>query len=83
MSVGNKVLSIVKCEESYDNLKTSFADITTQVNVIAKEKGVEIGGRKYEVNVIIGGDYKVNFAGQELNIGDKFFVGTNKYYIVC
>lgn len=52
---GNYVLAILKTTESYDNLKESLSDLTTERSKLSK---VEVGGKHYNIEYFLGEDWK-------------------------
>ncbi|XP_028516288.1 uncharacterized protein LOC114575505 [Exaiptasia diaphana] len=57
-SKGNYTLAVVKGEESYDLLKSSFKDLFHAINNIIKEKKVRVNDIDIPVEIFLGGDYK-------------------------
>ena len=52
---GNYVLAIIKTTESYDNLKSSLADLN---NKMLHLKEICVGNYKYNIEYFLGGDWK-------------------------
>jgi len=59
---GNKALAVVKAQESYECLKTSFASVIEEVNQLVTTGKFAAFERTYDVDIYIGGDYKVLYA---------------------
>lgn len=56
---GNHTIAVIKGQESYDILKDSCADLFKAVNNIIKKGCVTVDGRDIEIEMFLGGDYKV------------------------
>lgn len=59
MKLGNHTLAVVKGQESYDLLKSSFKDLFDSINSIIKVKKVNVDGTDIPIEIFLGGDYKV------------------------
>ena len=46
--------------ETYECLKESFADVIKDINHIAQKPKIVVDGKELDVDLIIGGDYKVS-----------------------
>lgn len=55
-------MAVMPGVELYDNMKIGFGDVLKDVNAIIKDGHVEIRpSYKVDVEVFLGGDYKVRF----------------------
>lgn len=57
---GNHTISVVKCKEDYDTLRTSLQNVIREINSLSKEKVLEVDGKQLKIHPYLGGDYKVN-----------------------
>lgn len=57
---GNHTISVVKCKEDYDTLRTSLQNVIKEVNTLSKEKFLEVDGKQLKIQLYLGGDYKVD-----------------------
>ncbi|XP_066910074.1 uncharacterized protein [Clytia hemisphaerica] len=60
-SSGNNAVGVGMASESYECVKECFQDLITEVNEIAKKPTIVVGGKELDVELFIGGDYKVIF----------------------
>ena len=58
-STNNTALAVVMASESYENQKESFKTLINEVNQLLEEKKITAFGKEYDIQVLIGGDYKV------------------------
>lgn len=58
--LGNHTVAVIKGAESYELLQTSCSDVFRDVKKLIKEKVINIDGQNIEVEICMGGDYKVN-----------------------
>lgn len=58
-SVGNCTIAVVK-EKEYNCLRASLANVTSDVNAVAKEGHITVDGQQVNLEFYLGGDYKVN-----------------------
>lgn len=47
--------------ESYDSIQYGFAPLIEEINSTIEKGVIEINNQVYELNFIIGGDYKVSY----------------------
>ena len=66
--LGNTALAVVRVSQSYDCLKTSFIDIKAEVNELHEGKTLTTFGKTFEIEFLIGGDYKISFNNLHCNI---------------
>ncbi|XP_066923203.1 uncharacterized protein [Clytia hemisphaerica] len=57
-SSGNNAVGVGMASESYECVKECFQDLITEVNEIAKNPAIVVGGKELDVELFIGGDYK-------------------------
>lgn len=57
---GSHTVAVVKGEESYDLLKSSFPVLFDTINKIIKVGKVTVDGCDIQVEIFLGGDYKVD-----------------------
>ena len=69
LSTGNHTISVVKCKEDYDTLKTSLKNVIQEVNSLSREGSLEVEGKKLRVELYLGGDYKVQKCMPTLILG--------------
>jgi len=53
---GNYMLAIFKTKETYDNLKGSLSDMTTEM---AHLNEIQVENVKYKIEYFLGGDWKI------------------------
>ena len=56
---GNHTVAVIKGHESYDLLKTSCNDVFVYVNKLIDDGKISIDGKDIQVEILLGGDYKV------------------------
>ena len=56
---GNHTVAVIKGHDNYDLLKTSCKDAFVYVNKFIVEGKVSIDGKDIQVEILLGGDYKV------------------------
>ena len=57
---GNHSVAIIKGQESYELLWTSYASTFKQVNMLVKERKISLDGNDIPLDIYLGGVYKVN-----------------------
>ena len=57
---GNHTIAIIKEKEHYESLKASLANVIHDVNSLVSDGHVVVDGQKVNLDVYLGGDYKVN-----------------------
>ena len=58
--IGIHTVAVIKGQESYELLQSSYSGIFDQINDLVKSKKINIHGKDIPVKVYLGGDYKVN-----------------------
>uniref|UniRef100_A0A7M5V8K2 Uncharacterized protein n=2 Tax=Clytia hemisphaerica TaxID=252671 RepID=A0A7M5V8K2_9CNID len=58
LSSGNNAIGVGMASESYECVKECFKDIISEVDEIAKNPKILVGGKELDVELLIGGDYK-------------------------
>ena len=53
-----KVISIVKTSENYENLSTCLFPVFHEINQINSDGKIEVDGKTYELDIFFGGDMK-------------------------
>ncbi|XP_074662584.1 uncharacterized protein LOC141915078 [Tubulanus polymorphus] len=51
-------LGILKGSESYENFKTGLKPLIDEINDLISSKQIDIDGKTYEINILLGGDLK-------------------------
>ena len=59
MYIGNHTFAVIKGAEEYVLLKEGLSPVLRQVNDLIEGHALELQGTIYELNVVLGGDYKV------------------------
>ena len=67
MFTGNNAVGVGMASESYDCIKDCFENLISEVGEIAKNPKIEVDGKNLDVNLLIGGDYKVRILPAEAN----------------
>ena len=57
--IGNHTFAVIRGNEDYDCLKNGLAPVLNEVNHLIDVKMIEVDDVIYELNVVLGGDYKV------------------------
>ena len=52
---------MIRGAEGYALLKEGLSPVLTQVNDLIEGRALELQGTMYELNIVLGGDYKVYF----------------------
>ena len=55
---GNHTIAVVRGKEDYNTLNESFGDVFKDINSLIAEKKIEVGGRSFNLEFFLGGDYK-------------------------
>lgn len=56
---GNHTFAVIRGNEDYDRMKNGFEPVLIEINHLVDVRMIEVDGTIYELNVVLGGDYKV------------------------
>ena len=59
MHIGNHTFAVAKGAEGYDLLSGRMKEVMEEINQLVRQKWVEVEGKRWQIDVVFGGDYKV------------------------
>ena len=57
--LGNHTFAAIRGKESYELLSTALSDLIRDINGVIKKGQIKVGDTTYQLNFLLGGDYKV------------------------
>ena len=59
LPIGTHTIAVVNAPESRETLESSFKEIFDEVNDIIKSGYITVNGKRVDIEMFLGGDYKV------------------------
>lgn len=60
MHIGNHTFAALRGKESYELISSAFHDLIQEINDVIDKGEIHIGEAKYQLQFLLGGDYKVD-----------------------
>ena len=74
LTTGNHTFAAMVAEESYSSINTGFKEVTESINSLLENPAITVNDTTFQLEIILGGDYKVRIYTVYMNTFSGTFV---------